>query len=56
MDPVTSALILEGAKLALQLYFTNMKLSGKTEAEIETMFQVEKAKFDQNNPADLPDV
>lgn len=56
MDPVISALLLEGAKLALHSYLTHMKLAGKTEEEIDTAFQAELLKFKQNRPEDLPDV
>jgi len=56
MEPIASALILEGAKLALQIYFTNMKLAGKTAEEINVLFNAEKTKFDKNRPEDLPDV
>ena len=56
MDAAAGALIMEGAKLALQIYFTNLKLAGKTEAEIQIMFQTEKALFDKNKPGNLLDV
>jgi len=56
MELIASALIMEGAKLALQVYFLNMRLAGKTVEEIEAVFDVEKAKFDKNRPEYLPDV
>ncbi len=56
MDPATSALIMEGAKLALNIYFTNAKLAGKTDEEIKAVFDTEKAKFMKNRPEGLPDV
>jgi len=56
MEPIASALIMEGAKLALQVYFLNMKLAGKTVEEIKAVFDSEKAMFEKNRPEYLPDV
>ena len=56
MEPIASALILEGAKLALQVYFLNMRLAGKTVEEIRDVFDAEKMKFEKNRPEYLPDV
>lgn len=56
MEPMISAAIMEGAKLALQVYFLNMRLAGKTAEEINVLFHAEKSKFDANRPEDLPDV
>jgi len=56
MDPATSALLVEGVKLAMQICFTSMKLAGKTDTEIDQLFWDEKAKFEANRPEDLPDV
>jgi hypothetical protein len=56
MDPATSALVVEGVKLAMQICFTSMKIAGKTDAEIEQLFWEEKTKFEENRPEDLPDV
>ena len=56
MEPIASALILVGAKLALQVYFFNMRLAGKTVEEIDAVFDSEKLKFDKNRPEYLPDV
>lgn len=56
MTPAATALIMEGAKFALQIYFTNAKLAGKTDEEITTMFQAELAQFRKNRPEALPDV
>ena len=56
MEPIASALILEGAKLALQIYFVNMRLAGKTVEEINAVFDAEKLRFDKNRPEYLPDV
>jgi hypothetical protein len=56
MDPVVGTMLVEGAKLALQVYFTNMKLANKTEEEIDLLFQEELYQFNENKPEDLPDV
>jgi hypothetical protein len=56
MDPAIAALLIEGAKFGLQAYFTNMKLAGKTEEEINQVFAAEYAEFKQKKPEDLPDV
>jgi hypothetical protein len=56
MDPAVAALLVEGAKFGLQAYFTNMKLAGKTEEEINALFAAEYAEFKQKRPENLPDV
>lgn len=56
MDPVIAALLVEGAKFGLQAYFTNMKLAGKSDNEINIVFAEEYAEFLANVPSDLPDV
>jgi len=56
MDAVASALILEGAKLALQAYMINMKLAGKTPEQMKALFDAEKALFEKNRPESLKDV
>lgn len=50
------ALLVETAKLALQIFFTNARLAGKSAVEIDTIFTQEKVRFEQNRPEDLPDV
>ena len=44
----------EVAVLLLQMYFNLMKMSGRTEKEIDALFKVEKEKFEQNRPELLP--
>lgn len=51
MDPAVA--ILESGKLILQAYFNFMRQAGKTEEEIELIYQSEKAQFDLNRPEDL---
>ena len=55
MDPIIVASLLEIGKLGLQAYLQTMELAGKTEAEIEEVYQREKAKFKENKPELLPD-
>jgi hypothetical protein len=52
----TGLLIIEAARLALQSYFMQMQLAGKTEEEIEQIYNEEKIKFLANRPEDLPEV
>ena len=56
IDPATGAIVMEVAKLGLQIFFTQAKMAGKSPEEIDQMFQAEKAKFDQYDPNQLPDV
>ena len=55
-NPALIGFVLEGAKLALQSFFAIMRVSGKTEVEIEKMFKEEWAEMLMRDPADLPDV
>lgn len=48
-------ILVEGAKLALQIFFTNMRLAGKTQEEIDGLFSEEYLKFSGNNPDALED-
>lgn len=43
------------ATLLLQAWFEIQKQAGKTEAELEALYQEEKAKFYANKPELLPD-
>lgn len=43
------------ATLIIQLYFAYMEQQGKTEAELEALYQQEKASFYANKPETLPD-
>lgn len=56
MQAAVAALLIEGAKFGLQAYFTNMKLAGKSDQEINEIFSAEYAEFKQKRPEDLPDV
>lgn len=48
--------IIELAKMGLSIYFQSMRMAGKSEEEIQAMYEVEKAEFYANKPEDLPDV
>ena len=48
--------LIELGKVALQSYFSLMRMAGKSEAEIEAMYQTEKKEFKANPPESLPDV
>lgn len=56
LDPVIITGMTELAKLALQQYFNYAKVAGKTEAEIEEIYQAERTRFMARHPDDLPDV
>ena len=55
-NPALIGFVLEGAKLALQSFFSIMRVSGKTDGEIEKMFQDEWTEMLKRDPEDLPDV
>ena len=55
-NPALIGFVLEGAKLALQSFFAIMRVSGKTDEEIDKMFQEEWAAMLTRDPKDLPDV
>jgi hypothetical protein len=38
------------------MVFTNLKLAGKSDDEINLLFEAEKTKFEANRPELLPDV
>lgn len=52
----TELLILEAARLALQSYFMQLRLSGKSDEEIDDIYKLEKEKFQEYDPDKLPDV
>ena len=56
MDEQSKELLVQAAVMGLQMIFTNLKLAGKTDDEIHQIFVVEKIKFQQNRPENLPDV
>ena len=56
MDAVVAGLLIEGAKLAAQVFLGNMKAAGVSPAEADMVFAQEKAKFDKNIPEGLLDV
>lgn len=48
--------LIELGKIGLQAYFSAMRMAGKSEAEIDEMYQTEKKEFKANPPDTLPDV
>lgn len=56
MDATVTAGLIELAKFGIQSYLQAMKMAGKTDQEIEQMFQDEKRKFLERRPEDLPNV
>jgi hypothetical protein len=56
MDEQSKELLVQAAVMGLQMVFTNLKLAGKTDDEIDAMFTAERLKFKANRPEDLPDV
>ena len=56
MDEQSKELLVQAAVMGLQMIFTNLKLAGKTDEEIDSLFAAEKLKFQQNRPENLPDV
>lgn len=50
-----SALV-EIAKMGLQIWFANMRMAGKSEEEIDKLYDSERGEFDRNKPDYLPDV
>lgn len=56
VDPTIALSLIEVAKSLIQGYFTLMRQAGKTEEEIDLIYDAEKEKFEQNKPGDLPDV
>ena len=56
MSELIIAGIIELAKMGLSIYFQSMRMAGKSEEEIQSMYEAEKAEFYVNKPEDLPDV
>lgn len=56
MDQAVAALLVEGSKIALQSYFTYMRMAGKTPEEMMKLYTSVKAEFDAKDPDLLPDV
>lgn len=54
MDETTKHLIAQLGTLGIQMFFSWMQQSGKTEEEIEQMYAAEKAKFLARDPKNLP--
>jgi len=48
--------VIELGKLGLQAYFQAMRMAGKSDEEINRLYQEEKAYFDAHPPDTLPDV
>ena len=48
--------LIELGKLGLQAWFQANRLAGKTEDEIDALYNAEKKEFQANNPDNLPDV
>lgn len=53
--PIVVAGAFEMAKLGLQSYFQYMAIAGKTEQEMEQVYQAEKAGFHDRRPELLKD-
>jgi hypothetical protein len=51
---VASGALIELGKVYLQGYFQSMRMAGKTEEEINQLYEAEKAQFQQNRPENLP--
>ena len=47
--------LIELAKAGLQAFFSAMRLAGKSQEEIEEIYQAEKAYFEAHPPESLPD-
>lgn len=46
----------ELAKFAAQLFFSMMALAGKSAEEVKAMLEEQRKQFNENKPANLPDV
>lgn len=56
MDETTKGLLVQAAVAGLQIVFTNLKIAGKSDAEISLLFADAYLKFKTNRPENLPDV
>lgn len=54
VDPILIGGLVEGARMALQLYMTLAAQAGLSEAEIDKMLAEERGKFYSNRPDLLP--
>lgn len=48
-------LLKEAAKLALQIWFTNMRLAGLTASQMAEVYAETEKQFEANHPSNLPD-
>jgi hypothetical protein len=48
--------LIEIAKLGLQIWFANMRIAGKSEEEIQKLYDSEIETFNNNNPRSLSDL
>jgi hypothetical protein len=57
-EPVTIlvASSIELAKLGLQIYFASARQSGLTDAELNSLLESERNRFEKNSNVPLPDV
>ena len=56
ISPTVILGIVELGKLGLQTWMQAMRMAGKTEEEIDQMYEIEKASFLAIHPSTLPDV
>jgi hypothetical protein len=56
LDPMIITALVELAKVGIQGVFTQLRLAGLTDAEIEQFFKDQKIYFDAHPPETLPDV
>lgn len=56
MAPEVVAILVESAKFGIQSYFSYMRLAGKTEEEMDALYQEERTKMLKSDPNNLPDV
>ena len=53
---MNETLLIEFAKLGIQVFFQALEMAGKTDEEIQVMFLKEKEAFLDRKPENLPDV
>jgi hypothetical protein len=56
MDKQSSEMLVQASVALLQVFFTNMKLAGKSDDQIKAIYYQERAEFRENHPDLLPDV
>lgn len=54
MDEESKAALAQAGILIIQGFFSMMKASGKSDAEIDMIFQIQKEEFGKRSPNDLP--